>query len=265
MDSKNNITLKVFTTLSFIIMLAVNALAVILPINNTTPGQISDSYKNLFAPAGSTFAIWGVIYLLLAFFVLYQLGIFQVDKSPSKVFLLERVRLFFIISSIANAAWIFSWHYRIIPLSMVLMLVMLTCLILIAQEMKNTKLLLREKFFVRLPFSIYFGWITVATIANATVLLVSLGWNGFGISEQIWTVAIILVGLLIGIFTTIKNRDIAYGLVIVWGYAGIYLKHTSPSGFAGQYPSIINTVIISIVLLFIAEAYVLFSKKAQNN
>src|SRR5690606_13691070 len=111
------------------------------------------------------------------------------------------------------------WHYKIIPLSMLLMLVILICLALITIRINKEKLTTNEKIFIRLPFSVYFGWITVATIANATTLLVDkLGSpvNLLGISEVVWTVAILLVGLLIGVITTLKYRDIAYGLVIVW-------------------------------------------------
>jgi hypothetical protein len=117
---------------------------------------------------------------------------------------------------------------------------------------------MREKIFIRLPFSVYFGWITVAAIANATVLLVSRGWNGFGIPEPVWAIAMIIVGMLIGAVTTIRNRDVAYGLVLVWAYSGILIKHTSAAGFAGQYPAIIITVAVCILLLLAAAAYSLF-------
>ncbi len=254
--NKTHTSIKILTTVSFLVMIIVNALANIIPINGVRTGQVSDSYKNLFAPAGITFAIWGLIYLLLAGYILYQWGFFQISESVVKVDLYDKVGFYFTISSIANAIWIFSWHYYVIALSMLLMIIILVCLVRIVQEINKKKLLLRERIFIRLPFSIYFGWITVATIANATTLLVSLGWDGFGISEPTWTGIIIVVGLVIAIATIIKNKDIAYGLVIIWAYAGILIKHTSASGFAGQYPDVIATVLVSIVFLVIAEAYI---------
>ena len=142
------------------------------------------------------------------------------------------------------------------------MVVILGCLIIINQKINKEKLPFRERLFIKLPFSIYFGWITVATIANATTLLVSLGWDGFGISEPTWTMIIIIVGLIIGIATILKNIDIAYGLVIIWAYVGILIKHTSASGFSNQYMGVITTVIVCIVLLIIAEIY-LFSKRRK--
>jgi len=255
--NKTHTLIKIFTTVSFVVMVSINALANIIPINGVKTGQVSDFYSNLFTPASFTFAIWGLIYLLLAGYVLHQLGLFQ---SANKKDLFDRVGLYFSVSSIANALWIFSWHYQLIALSMLLMIVILVCLILINQEITKKDLVLKEKFFIRLPFSIYFGWITVATIANATTLLVSLGWDGFGISGQVWTVIIIVTGLAIAIATMLKNKDIAYGLVIIWAYAGILIKHISINGFAFQYPAIIITVIISIILLLIVEAFIIKNK-----
>jgi hypothetical protein len=259
-STKNNIAIKVLTTISFIIMITVNALANILPINHVTTGQVSDSYKNLFAPAGITFVIWGLIYLLLLGYVLYQLGLFQNSKSTVSKKSLKKIGVVFTISSFANATWILAWQYFMIGLSMILMITILICLIVITKEIKKSELSFRDNIFIRLPFSVYFGWITVATIANATALLVSLGWNGFGLSEPTWTVIIIVVGLIIGITTMLKNKDIAYGLVIIWAYIGILIKHVSSTGFNGKYPSVIATVIISIILLLISQIFLIISK-----
>lgn len=263
-DKKVATTINILTAVSFVLMIIVNALANIIPINNVTTGQVSDFYKNLFAPAGITFAIWGLIYLLLLGYTLYQLGLFRNNKSYASQDLLNKVGIFFTISSIANTVWIFAWQYFAIPSSMILMIIILVCLIIITNEINKSKLSTRDKIFIRLPFSVYFGWITVATIANATVLLVSLGFTGFGISEATWTVIIIIVGLIISIATMLKNKDFAYGLVIIWAYTGILIKHVSPSGFNWQYPSVITTVIISIILLIISATFILVSRKKEN-
>lgn len=256
---------KFLVTLTFLGMVAVNALANILPINGQGTGEISDFYANLFAPAGLTFAIWGVIYLLLLVETLYQLELFAPVKTAASARLLEKVGIYFSISSIANTAWIFSWHYQIIALSMILMIIILGCLILINQTIKKESLAISEKFFIRLPFSVYFGWITVATIANATTLLVSLGWDGFGLPEVAWTVAIIVIGMLIGAATIVRNHDIAYGLVLIWAYAGILIKHTSDAGFAGQYPAVIYTTAACLVIFTAASLYTLLAKKGKQS
>jgi hypothetical protein len=141
------------------------------------------------------------------------------------------------------------------------MLIILDCLIFINYLIKNEKLTVKEKLFINVPFSVYFGWITVATIANATTLLVSIGWDGFGISEPTWAVIIIMAGMLIGTLTMIINKDIAYGLVMLWAYAGIYIKHTSESGFDGQYPAVIYTVIACMIIFILSEVYLLYHKR----
>lgn len=241
--------IKVSVIITYIAMIATNALANILPINGLTTGEVSDSFENLFAPAGLTFSIWGLIYLLLGLYSLYQAGLFR--DNNRRVKLLNSVGIIFSISSIANAAWIFSWHYKVLSLSILLMLVILISLITIVKKIN------KEKLFISLPFSIYFGWITVATIANITAFLVDIGWNRFGISEVFWTITIIIVGAIIAIVTILKNRDFAYGLVIIWAYAGILIKHLSESGFNSMYPSIITTVIGAIIIVSIVDLFVL--------
>lgn len=260
-QSTTSSAVKFLVLITYLGMVIINGLANALPINGMNTGKVSDSYPNLFAPTGLTFIIWGVIYLLLAGYTAYQLGLFQQEKKTANPDLLNKIGILFSISSLANFAWIFSWHYKVIPLSMLFMLVILVCLILITNLIKKENLTPNEKLFVRLPFSVYFGWITVATIANATVLLVSLGWNGFGISQVAWTVVILLVGWLIGTLTTLRNKDAAYGLVLIWAYFGILLKHLSSTDFAFKYPPVVYTVIVSLLLFVVAVVYVLTKGK----
>lgn len=257
MQSKRDILwVKVSVVVTFLIMITANALANILPINGISTGEVSDAYQNLFAPAGLTFSIWGVIYLLLAAYVLYSLGFFRSDKNAVDTGLLYRTGILFSVSSLANTAWIFCWHYYLIPLSMLLMVVLLVSLIFIVRITGKEELSLRDKIFIRLPFSIYFGWITVATIANFTVMLVSWDFNGLGIAESGWAVVIIVAGLIIGAVAALKNRDVAYALVLVWAYTGILIKHASAGGFSGNYPEVISTVTICIIILIIVTVYI---------
>ena len=265
MKRTSNISILVLIT--YLGMVIVNGLANALPINGMITGAISDSYPNLFAPTGITFIIWGVIYLLLAGHTAYQLGAFQKNKEATKTELLNKVGTLFAISSVANIGWIFSWHYRIIPLSLLFMLTILVCLILINTRINKEKLTTNEKMFIRLPFSVYFGWITVATIANATVFLVNLNSNFGKPADVAWTIGILLIGMLIGAVTTLRNRDVPYGLVIVWAYIGILIKHmlAQPDGFNSQYPAIIYTVIASLVVLVVSIGYVLINGKTVKS
>ncbi len=259
-----SISIKIFVLVSFVVMIAMNALANIIPINNITTGDVSDAYPNLFAPAALTFAIWGVIYILLAVYTIYQLIAFKPSGYSEKAHIFKSVGIAFSISSFANTIWILAWHYDNIPLSLGLMLIILGCLVFINLILKNNRFTLAEKFLIKLPFSVYFGWITVATIANVTTLLVDLKWGRFGMSEVLLTIIILLVGVLIGSATILLNRDVAYGLVIIWAYVGILIKHISESGFNWTYFSVVVTVVICLALLIATEIYLVFFKKSRS-
>lgn len=253
MEKNSGFVIKVVVAVTYLAMVLINALANAIPINGVTTGGVSDSYPDLFAPAPLTFAIWALIYILLAGYVLYQFGLFQADKGAAREDLFQKVGILFAISSAANFLWIFAWHYDAIWLSLIFMIVILACLILIANRLRAEELSLKEKLFIRLPFSVYFGWITVATIANVTTFLVSIGWSSFSAAAQFWMVVVLLVGVAIGVLRMRYDSDLAYGLVILWAYAGILNKHVSPAGFAGQFPLIIIFVIASIILLVLAK------------
>lgn len=251
-----NSLLKIGSLVTYIAMVVVNFLANSLPINNRSTGDISNDYPNLFAPAGIAFSIWGLIYLLLAGYVVFQF----VTKSEKTEGLLKKINPLFIATSVANSVWIFAWHYDVIGLSVLIMAAILVLLIKIADILRKEQFTALEKFFIWSPFSIYFGWITVAAIANITIFLVSIGWNGFGISAFIWTCAILLIGATIGILRMQKDKNTAYGLVLVWAYLGILLKHLSANGFNGQYPSIIITIIACLVLFVYFLARIIYKK-----
>lgn len=271
-------SVRVLLTVTYLVMLGVNGLANALPLNGVGTGDVSDSYGNLFAPAGLTFAIWGVIYLLLGAHVLYQWGLFRergegvggagsvvgtAAGDDSRAAILDRVGVLFTVSSLANTAWIFAWHWDLIALSTLFMLVLLGCLIMIARVLVTAPLSPRERGFVRVPFSVYFGWITVATVANVTVLLVQQEWGGFGLAEAVWAVLIIAVAAAIGTAVILRHADIAYGLVLVWAYLGILIKHLSTDGFDSRYPAVIGVVIACLAVFVVAGAVVLLARRRR--
>lgn len=251
-----NTYIKIFTAVTYVAMVVVNFLANGLPINNRSTGAISDAYPNIFAPAGPAFSIWGLIYLLLGAYVIYQF----VKKDQKTEDLLQKINPLFIATSLANISWIFAWHYDYIGLSVLIMATLLILLIKIADILRTEQFTSLEKLLVWAPFSIYFGWITVASIANITVFLVSISWNGFGIADFVWTSIILLVGALIGILRMRKDNNIAYGMVLVWAYSWILFKHVSASGFDGQYPIVIATVIVCLVLFLFFVGRIFYKK-----
>ena len=228
MKSHSVLSLAILNLLGFLGTVIVNALANALPINNITTGGVSDSYPSLFTPAGLTFSIWGLIYVLLAIFVIYQL-LPSVRRDSQKADFVPKIGPFFFVSCLANIGWIFAWHHQNIALSLVLMLILLGCLLMIylSLDIGTTEVTKAKKYLVHLPFSVYLGWITIATIANVTVLLVDLNWGTFGLGEQFWAVAVIIVGIAIALSVIFTRRDIYYGLVIHWALLGILLKRLS--------------------------------------
>ena len=179
------IILAVVNAVAFVAMVTVNGLANSLPINGRSTGELSDSYPNLFVPAGFTFFVWGVIYLLLLAFIAYQL-VATLRGSPEGIGVVTTVRVWFVVSSLANIAWIYAWHYERVLLSVVFMLVLLASLIAIYLKLQigmapSTSV---RRWLVEVPFGVYLGWITVATVANVTALLVDVNWGGFGVSRM---------------------------------------------------------------------------------
>lgn len=242
--------------MAYVAMVAVNFMANGLPINNRSTGEISDAYPNLFAPAGPAFSIWGLIYLLLGGYVLYQF----VKKDEKTENILRKINPFFIATSLANISWIFAWHYDYIGLSVIIMAALLILLIKIANILRKEQFTTLEKFFIWAPFSIYFGWITVAAIANIAVFLVSIGWKGWGIADFVWTSILLVVGALIGILRMRHDKNIAYGLVLMWAYSWILFKHLSANGFDGQYPSVIATATGCLILFGFFVGKIIYKK-----
>jgi hypothetical protein len=247
-SSQSRLPLAIANLIGFVVVVVVNALATTIPLGGMTTGQLSDLYPNLFVPAGLTFSIWGIIYVLLGIYVVYGLVFSSRQSEPSNSFM-EKVSILFIFTCVANAGWIFSWQYRILPLSLVCMVVLLVVLILIYNRLNvgRSRAGGSEKYMVHLPMSIYLGWISIATIANVTALLVYYKWNRFGIEEQFWAIIMIAVGILLGLLFLFYRKDIFYTLVIDWAVLGILLKRMAVDRGATQ--GIIITSIMGLSVL----------------
>ncbi len=226
-----------------------NALANVLPLNGKNTGEISDAIPDLFAPAGMTFAIWGVIYLLLVLFVVYQ-GFIACRHSP-RAFLIERMGLWFFLSSAGNALWIVAWHWERQLLSFLLILLILISLIMLYLRLNRVGSALSHSIALRLPVSIYLGWITVATIANLTTVLVVYEWNRFGLSEVFWTVSMICAAVVINLAVLIRERDIWLALVGLWALLGIYMKRAADTEIL---PAVIYAAVAGMVILALGIA-----------
>jgi len=204
--------IKILNLLAFVIVLVMNYLANALPLNGKTTGELSAEYPNLFVPAGITFSIWGIIYLLLAVFIVMQF--MDVNKE-----LVSAIGWAFVLSSIFNGLWIVAWHYQKLPLSLLIMLGLLASLIFINYHLKGY-----PSGVIKATFGIYLGWICIATIANVTALLVNYNWGGWGISQEAWAIILIGVGTLISAVALLRLNNPFLALAVIWAFAGIIIK-----------------------------------------
>lgn len=217
-----------------LVTIIINALANILPLNGITTGEISDKFPVYFVPAGYVFSIWGLIYLGLVAFAVYQVLPAQRDNPR-----LRAVSWPFLVSCLANIAWLFLWHYQQFVWTILAMVILLISLIVIYLLLGRSgeKVPPAERWLVHLPFSIYLGWISVATIANASDVLYYIGWKGWGIAPAVWAVIMLVIAACLAWAMAVLRGDPAYGLVIIWAFVGIAVKQAST-------PLVANTALI---------------------
>lgn len=242
-------TYQILNIFGLLLVLVVNYLANALPIAGKTTGELSGLYPSLFTPAGITFSIWGLIYLFLILFVFYQSkGLFSNSKIPHNRFL-YRIDIWFFVSSLANASWIFAWHHQVMWLSMLLMLILFFSLLMVYLRLGvGHRIVSRgERYLVHLPFSVYLGWITVATIANAAALLIKFNWNGFGLSDEFWASLMIAVAAAVAIILLLRRKDYFFSIVIIWAFVGIIYKRSMPG--SEFYLSVVTAASAGIFLI----------------
>jgi len=248
MATNNSALLRWANIIAFVLTVIINGLAGSTTlIGGVNTAFISDSNPTLITPAGFTFAIWGVIYILLGVFVVYQALPSQKEKEYHK-----QISWLFILISITNIGWLFLWQYNQVTLALPVIVLFLIGLILIYTRLGIGKkqVPLKEKLAIHTPFSVYLGWITIATIANAAVAGVSTNWDGFGISPETWAALIIIIALLITLLVIATRKDVAYGLVIIWALVGIAVKQS-------ENQNIVMITEISAIIVAIALAAVI--------
>ncbi|MCA9335895.1 tryptophan-rich sensory protein [Candidatus Saccharibacteria bacterium] len=244
---------RIIAAVAFVVMLMLNGLAGSTTLlNGQNTAAISDKNVNLFTPAGYTFAIWGIIYLMLGVYVAYQLGwIGSSKRGKLKTETIEAITPYFIATSVLNCVWILAWQYEVLWLSVLLIIGMLYSLVKIEETLKDKDMTVGERVMVRNPFSLYFGWITVATIANICTWLVSIQWGAWGLPPVFWTCSLLIIGACIGLAGMIRNTNCLYGAVLIWAYLGILAKHVSDVGWNDQYPMVIGALWALLAVLTI--------------
>src|SRR5690606_4794885 len=242
--------------LALVATIAINYLSSSGMLNGETMASISAKHPTLFTPAGYAFSIWGIIYIGLLGFVIYYGPLTKRTETKGKT--VSTIGWWFVISCIANSLWVVTWMYGYTFLSILLMVVIFVSLLKIVQQIKPElqSANLKTRFFLRFPFHIYAGWISVALIANAAFLLKKVAWNGFGLSETTWTIMMILIAALVHLFMLWKQKMPAFALVSVWALLAIAVANQPNND------SVFITALSVSVFIFGNIAVQIFMKKS---
>jgi tryptophan-rich sensory protein len=234
--------IRLTNVVMFALMVFMNYLANALPLNGKTTGELSAQFPNLFVPAGITFSIWGIIYLLLLGFVIFQF-------SGQNKIAANSIGWAFAISCLLNGLWIVAWHYEKLPISLIIMLGLLAALIYINIQLANT-----SAGFAKAAFGVYLGWVSIATIANATALLVNYKWGAWGISPEAWAIIMIGAGAIITGIAVMRLRNPFMGIAVLWAFAGIIINRRQ------DFISIVIAAAVAIVIVGVVLMMVSFRK-----
>lgn len=242
-------TLQIANGIALVSTIVINYLSNTGKINNTTIGEVSKELQNLFTPASYAFAIWGLIYLLLIGFILYQgRSLFSSKNSADTI--VEKIGWWFVISCIANSAWVFLWLYGETGLSCFFILLLLFSLMQIVFRCRLELDLepFSKMLFVAWPFTIYAGWVTVASIANISAYLVKIGWNGFGLAADHWAIIMIVVAVVVNIWAIYSRNLREFAMVGAWALIAIGIRNQE------TFENVSNIAFIGAVILFIASS-----------
>ncbi|MFT6286858.1 MAG: benzodiazapine receptor [Halieaceae bacterium] len=233
---------------AFALTIIVNGMATSIPLGGQTPSEISANYPSLFTPAGFTFSIWGVIYLGLTLFVIYQALPSQRNSSA-----LAKIDRPFKFSCFANAAWILAWHYHYLLLSVGIMASILLSLALIYRTLQGSTgaASIPERLLVHLPFSLYTAWISVAVIANISAVQTGYGWDNIGMDASSWTLLKLALAGAIGATVIARKADMVFVLVIAWAAYGISVKQADTAAVSGAATAL---MLLSLILVTVELA-----------
>ena len=210
-------------------------------------------YVTLITPSPTTFSIWSVIYslLILSMFVM----VWKKDETYYKN-AIDKITVLFRVSCLLNIAWIVTFSYVYIELSVIFILGFVITLALICMELK--KIQEGKRFLLPLTFGLYTGWLFIATVVNIAASLVKLNWNGFGVANETWAIIMLVVAIALTIVVILKTRNAAFPIPIAWAYLGIYQFLKSPEGFKGEFGSLQTTAIVGMVILIGMSALVFY-------
>lgn len=249
---RNN-SFRWWNVLAFAAVIITNILSNTLPLGGRTTKQISDQYYIYMTPAGYAFTIWSLIYVLLAGFVIYQLR-----RDTGTRDSVQSIGIWFILSCIFNISWLFLWHYLYIEWSVGVMLLLVLSLGIIYRKTRSIHYpTTGEMLFVKLPFSIYLGWVCAAFLVNVGIIIHKNGWSPFGLTELGWSIALLCIGAVLAILISYPYRDSILPLVFVWAYIAISNEHKGVD-------IILLSSFILAAILFIYAIWLFFPRKRKR-
>lgn len=210
---------KWWNIIAFIAVIVINVLSTTIPIDGRSTAAVSKMYPTLLTPAGFAFSIWSLIYVLLGCFAVYQ-----ATRSGESKESVQHIGIFFIVSCLFNIMWLFLWQYLYVELCILVIVLYLLSLIVIYRRTRVSHPSLSEMWFVKLPFSLNFGWVSIATIVNVAVALRKNEWGGWGLSDTTWAVIILIIVTVLAILVSFPYKDSIYPLVFVWAYVAIAVE-----------------------------------------
>ncbi len=213
-------------------------------------GAVSDKYSTRITPAGYAFAIWSLIYLGLIAFSIYQ-------ALPKNIEKFKHLRRVYILSCVANCAWLYFWHQEMVVICVAVIFLLLGTLAFINVKLKTTETL-ADFWLVKFPFGLYFGWVTVATILNAAIALVYLNFQTTDSVAVILGAALILTATALGVIIRFQLNNVFYPLAIAWALTAIAVKQSGQT-------LIVASAAVGVIVLLIAALSFLVNIKSSNN
>lgn len=213
--------LPLINILAFVVLVVANFIAVLMPFFGKSPGDVSDLYPNLLTPADLTFRIWSVVYILIGIFIFVQAKSYF-DRKDSLSDEVEAIGSLFAVSCVLNIGWIVIWTSLFIPLAFAFIFVLWVLLMVVNYKLAKVE---NASWAYTVPFSIYFAWISIATLATLNVTLINLDIAFLGFNEENWTAGWVGLGVLGTLLFQYLNKSIWFTLVIIWSYFGIYIKN----------------------------------------
>ena len=250
--------LSVLNLFSVLLVIGINYATQAIRVNETTVGEVSNKYFNLFTPASYAFAIWGIIFLALIAYGIYQIKIAFFSEKSGKF--IEDTGYWFIITNVLNCIWVFVFAYDYIGISVLIMIGILFSLmkIILNTNMEREQVSTSDYIFGQFPIGIYSGWIAVATIANVSAYLAKLQWDGAFLSEANWAITMIVIATALYLIIIFKRNILEFAAVGIWALFAIYIRHQN------EYQNIAYTAIAGCIILLIAILLKAFKNRNTN-